>query len=114
MRLKEIVSADFRKNEATLFEEHNTKKKWNLRGGEVVCFLSLNRDQIAFVFAPRDEGVNKAGNARTVFYSQRLRIRGGRWDPLMLQNYAMDAGIELDGIKRFEEHYKELSGRDHE
>jgi len=40
--------------------------------------------------------------------SVRLRLTGSHWNPLMLQNYAEACGIELMGIKRFEEHYERL------
>ena len=40
-----------------------------------------------------------------------LRILTGKWNPLMLANYANRAGIVLEGVKRFEEHYRELKRR---
>jgi hypothetical protein len=33
----------------------------------------------------------------------------GAWNPLMLANYAERAGVHLDGLKKFEEYYKELA-----
>jgi len=44
---------------------------------------------------------------RRVVDSRRLRISGGAWSPLMLQNYANAVGLNLVGIKRFEQLYDE-------
>jgi hypothetical protein len=39
-----------------------------------------------------------------------LTASGGKsvWNPLMLKDYAEEQGIDLDGLKKFEEYYKKL------
>lgn len=108
MRLKYIATVDFRKNETTNFEEHAKKGRWKLKANEVVCFVSRLKTQVVFVHTPQGMGETSQGNERIVVRSQRLRISYGTWDPMMLANYANMAGIRLEGIRRFEEHYKSV------
>ncbi len=47
-----------------------------------------------------------------VIASTRWRIpEGGTWHPLMLGNYAKAVGIKLEGVRIFEEHYREIVER---
>ena len=106
LRLKLITHADFRKSEETNFLLLEKQGKLpRLRKGEGVLFISKQENQLVFVEKVDEfEVENSQGkiiHAR-VIASQRFRIRGTKWNPLMLQNYAERAGFSIPGIKRFE------------
>lgn len=106
LRLKLIVHADFRKSEETNFLElQKAGKLPRLRKGDGVLLISKSDDQLVFV-EKIDEFEAEAADGRVVkarvVASQRFRIRGTKWNPLMLQNYAERAGFKIPGIKRFE------------
>ena len=110
LRLKLIVHADFRKSEKTNFLElQKSGKLPRLRKGEGVLFISKSNDQLVFVEnidefdVETDHGMRHA----KVVASQRFRISGTTWNPLMLQNYAERAGFKIPGIKRFEWYMKD-------
>lgn len=111
LRLKLVAHADFRKSEETNFLElEKSGELPSLRKGEGILLISKKQDQIVFV-EKIDEftttnSKGKVIQARVVA-SQRFRIRGATWNPLMLQNYAERAGFKIPGIKRFEWHMKE-------
>jgi hypothetical protein len=105
MRLRSIDRVDFRKSELT---NVLAMKKRSLRVGEVVCLVSSRGDQIIFAYA-MSEVSEEDGTERQVLRSEKLRLTsGGSWNPMMLANYALDVGIELEGIKLFESHYKDV------
>lgn len=110
MKLKTFLHVDFRKSEWTNFQEFiKTDLGGTLRRGEGVMFISLRGDQFVFV-EPADEfdvRTTKGTTKVQVLASQRFRIRGSKWDPLMLANYAERAGIRIQGIKRFEWYYRD-------
>jgi hypothetical protein len=113
MTVKELEdAADFRKSESTLFEEQAGANPGlrQMKSGECVLLVSKNGKMLRFVFCPK-EIINPAIDRWTeVLESRLLRIRGkGGWNPLMLQNHAISVGLKLVGIKKFEEHYKNLS-----
>ena len=105
LRLKLVVTADFRKTEQTNWIELEAAGEIpkNLKPGDVVCMVSSSRNQVVFVFPPYEHAHD--GKVIRVINSRRLRISGGAWNPLMLQNYAADVGLRLSGITRFEEHF---------
>lgn len=120
MRLKLIVQADFRKSEYTNYIEQSgpakkngkgKKKQLVLKSGEVVCLVSSRGDQIIFVYhMDRVREDEPHSEERSVLHSERLRLTGGgRWNPMMLGNYALQVGIRLEGIKLFEQHYDEMA-----
>ncbi len=51
------------------------------------------------------------GIRRTVIFSQKLRMLDGSWNPYMLGNYATQVGLELVGIKFFQDHFRKLHTR---
>jgi hypothetical protein len=118
MRLKLIAQVDFRKNEHTNYLEQalakqgkKSRKKFALKPGEVVCLVSSSGNQIVFVYNPGSvtDGHADFSVERKVLHSERLRLTsGGRWNPMMLANYAREVGIKLEGIKSFEEHYARM------
>jgi len=109
VRLKYIGRADFRKSELTNYVELNCR---SLKADEVACLVSSTGQQIVFVYALESVSrVLKRGDEveSLVLRSVRLRLtNGGRWDPMMLGNYAKEVGLHLEGIKLFETHYKKL------
>jgi len=108
MRLRYIERADFRKSEQTNFVEVQRRQKLELGAKDVVMLISTKGNQLVFVHG-FDQYQN--GVTRQILRSERLRLTSGTWNPLMLANYAESVGIKIDGIKRFEEHYKALAER---
>ena len=111
LRLKAFAHVDFRKSEKTNFDEFlKTKYGATIKKGEGVLFISKSDDQYVFV-EPAEEfdTVNNKGKKVhiRVLASQRFRIRGSKWSPLMLATYAEKAGLRITGIKRFEWYFKE-------
>lgn len=115
LRLKLIAEVDFRKSEETNFLElEKSGKVPNLKKGEGVLLISKSKNQIVFVEKfERFTAENRVGRSVDVCVvpSQRFRIRGSKWNPLMLQNYAEKAGFNIVGIKRFEWYVKERRQR---
>jgi hypothetical protein len=117
MRLKYIVQADFRKNEYTNFLEHHVikrgkkiEKRIALKPGEVACLVASSGKQVVFVYNPDRVAEDDGEAERFVLHSERLRLTaGGQWDPLMLGNYAAQVGIQLEGIRLFEQHFDEMT-----
>jgi len=111
LRLKLIVHADFRKSEETNFLElQRAGKLPKLKRGDGVLLISKKEDQLVFVEKIDEFKVDTAQGKRVtarVVASQRFRIRGTKWNPLMLQNYAERAGFKIPGIKRFEWYFRD-------
>lgn len=109
MRLKHIAEVSFRTSESTNFDTFiKSLQGETISASEVVLFVAKGGDQLVFVSPRTSIAKNGDGDTVEVLASRRLRIRHGRWNPLMLANYASDVGIELVGLKRFEEFYKDL------
>ena len=107
MRLKYIDAVSFQCSELTNFRALARRNKWSLKAGEVACLVSLTGDQMLFVYAPTEHEV--AGQGLEVLRSERVRLTGKqRWSPSMLGDYAKSIGLPLEGIKLFEEAYKDL------
>lgn len=106
LRLKLVAAADFRKGVPTMMDDlRRAKKLVDLSGDEVVLLISATGLQLAFVF--RDVTIEDRSRVDTVKCTTHYRVQLDRhtpWNPLMLVNYAEEAGIELQGLKRFEEH----------
>jgi hypothetical protein len=108
MRLRHIVSVSFNKSELTNYKEFLLQNPGlELKNQDVILLISKSRDQLVFVYG------FDALNKNQILFTSRMRIMtasGGKgvWNPLMLKNYAKDQGITLDGLKKFEEYYKQL------
>jgi hypothetical protein len=105
IRLRGIVQdCDFRYNELTLFEKYRASKAYqgDLRAGEAYLLVSRTGNQLVWVLRYEPE-VQVLKTKRRRIETLRFRVSGGYWNPLMLANYASEVGIELEGIKRFEE-----------
>ena len=104
MRLRHIETTSFSYSEETMYAM--VSKEYvhlaSLGKNDVVLFRSSTGNQLMFVF-----GFSELTKRRVERYlrSERLRLPKHReWDPMMLANYARDCGIELEGIKTFEQH----------
>lgn len=109
LRLRFIMQVSFGKSERTNFIEFKRKNPAvakMLGPQDVVAFVSKSGDQIRFVYG-FDELYHE-GKKFEVLVSANYRISGGQWNPLMLANYAAEMGLDLRGIKRFEDYYRKL------
>lgn len=112
MRLKLIVSVNFQRSEAENFQAVMKKHPHlDLGPNEVVCMVSLARNQMVFMYR-REEvelvGYGQRRGTADLYRSERLRLSRSTWDHRMLQNYANQLGIQLDGFRRFEEIFPHL------
>lgn len=101
-----MSEGDFRTNDQTMMLDAIKREKLELGPNDVVAFVSLAHNQILFVWRPLEIDVSAYGHRRgnaTVFRSQRLRLSNSTWEPTMLANYAADVGLQLDGLRRFED-----------
>lgn len=109
LRLKRIEQdVDFRKNELTtyrLFKEKN-KNYPDPMPGEAYLFVSKSGNQLMFVLNYKKD-IKLHKSKRDIIESLRLRLSGGRWNPLMLANYAEEVGVKLLGIRKYEEIFEE-------
>jgi hypothetical protein len=106
LRLRYIETVDFRASEHTNYLLAIRKYPYlaKLKPKDAVLLISRKRDQLIFVYG---FGITTGlRGVRRYLRSERLRLENGSWDPLMLQNYAEEAGIFLEGIKTLEEHLK--------
>lgn len=106
MRLKAIIpNTDFRRNEATIIFDYMKSRSYagDLKAGECYLFLSKTGNQLLWFFNNVVEIDAYAERVFDVVDSRKWRVTGGTWHPFMLANYAAEVGIELIGIKRFEE-----------
>lgn len=106
LRLRYIQTVDFRASEHTNYMAAIRKYRYlsKLKPTDAVLFISRKKDQLIFVYGfGMTTGLH---GVRRYLRSERLRLENGSWDPLMLQNYAGEAGIYLEGIKTLEEHLK--------
>jgi hypothetical protein len=100
--LKEVVTANFSKSEATLWDEwQKSNRDTKLRKNQCVLFVSKTLRQLLYIVRVR------AVEGTTVLDSRRWRILSGEWNPQMMQNYANDVGLHFEGFKRFEELHAE-------
>lgn len=108
IKLKQIETVDFRKNERTCWLDFISKnKKFTLTSNEALLFISKSMNQLCFVYGV-DNLTNADGtNGLEVIASLKFRISRGTWSPLRLGEYANQVGLELQGIKSFVEHYEE-------
>ena len=114
MNIKRVAEADFRRADLgiwTLFCSESSGRKLvnrvlveSLTKDDVVAFVSKRGNQLLFIHG-FEQLKTICGDARTMLPSVRYRIVNGTWSPYMLANYALNAGIKVEGIKSFEEHF---------
>jgi len=107
MRLRLVQEADFRTTEIGIFQAATKKEQIDLGPNDVLVFVSIKRNQVLFIWRPYTVDLTKFGTWRrgeaTVFRSERLRLDRSTWSPTMIQNYAEAVGLQLDGLRRFED-----------
>lgn len=111
MRLKLIAHVNFQYSEAENFQLVMKKHRdMHLGPGDVLCMLSQSEGQMVFMYRPTEmelTGYGARKGTATVYRSLRLRLDRSKWDwRNMLQNYANDVGIHLEGLSRFEDIYE--------
>jgi hypothetical protein len=107
MRLRRILSADFRKSEHTLYMEFAKEEKAlaeQLGAHDVIAFVSHGKSIIVFVHG-FDRLKDDVGMTKTILHSEKYRLTDGVWDPYMIANYAHAVGIQLTNLRLFEEHF---------
>lgn len=111
MRLRYVQTVHFGRSELTNFVEVLAKHpefgepagKARLRGDDVVLLVSKTGNQLVFLY-----GFDTFQDKK-VLRSTRLRISGNaRWNPLMLVDYAREVGIQLTGLRAYEDHVRAL------
>lgn len=112
LRLRKVEVVDFRRSEATNFEEFRTRNKQlvdSFGTDDVVLFLNHQMNQLVFVYGFRNlsEEIDGVAMPRQLLVSRRLRLLNGAWSPALLVDYARKAGIELAGLKSFGDRLKE-------
>ena len=110
IRLKGIVqNVDFRQSELTNYEAFRRTKRFqgDPKLGEAYLLISTTGNQLVWILK-YEADVTVFQTERRRIESLRFRISGGYWNPLMLANYAEEVGIDLVGIKRFEEAFAEM------
>lgn len=118
LRLRAIIEVSFVKSEETNFDELWFSKEWgalirSMGHNDVVCLASKMKNQLVFI-----HGYTKVTTTGErpwfALFSQRMRIKRGKglsdeFETLMLGSYAHSCGIELIGLKLFEDHLKRLA-----
>lgn len=107
VRLKRVVSdVGFRYGIAHHVAELRKQRKLDIVGAdECVLLVSRTQRQLAFVFPLVDLGATRTHEQRAALTHLRVQLsHSSPWNPLMLANYAGSAGIEIVGLKRFEDH----------
>lgn len=106
LRLRYVDVVDFRQSELTNFDAFRAKNRElcaSFKADDVVLFMNSARTQLVFVYGFRRI---KLATELDILPSRRLRLRNGAWSPKLLVEYAKLAGIELQGLKSFEERYE--------
>jgi hypothetical protein len=111
MLLRHIATCDFRANEQTnyLLEVKKYPGLAKLGENDVVLLRSMKGDQLVFIFGFRMVNDERGRHARRFLRSEKLRLERGRWNELMVANYAEQVGIKLDGLKKLEDHLEEIA-----
>jgi hypothetical protein len=106
VRLRAIIfDSDFRKNEVSLYEQFRRNKKrfpGERKAGECDLFISKQRNQLIW-FVSETPLETTRGRPVVAVHSFRSRLDHSGWNPQMLANYAKAVGIDLVGIRRFED-----------
>jgi len=110
LRLKAVMRVSFQRSEKTNLDIFKRAPHYpgDLKSGEAFLFLSMTGDQLLFIYRNPIDFMGPAGKTWVVTDSRKLRLSGGTWNPHMLQNYAHELGLDLVGIKRFEQIHDEM------
>ena len=104
VRLKEIYETSFARSEMTNYRLWRKETTRSLAAGEALCIVSKTGNQMVFVWKPKL--ITYGGSNAEAFLSVRIRLDSTKWwDGRMLRNYANQVGLELVGLKRYEQYY---------
>lgn len=98
-----IFHESFIRSELTRFNMLIKSIKGGLKPGECIVFISLTKHIIQFVWAPRTMH-SKSEHAvfvdtEVVTMVQHRIIKGMQWNPLFLQEWARECGIEITNFR---------------
>lgn len=118
MRLRHVATVDFRKSEATHYEDicERYPQLRKLGGNDVVLLRSSGGAQAVFVHGFDAIGETREGVKRVCLHSERARIVqgiGGGWSAKMIADYAEQLGIQLEGMQTLKEEESQRQ-REHE
>lgn len=110
LNLRLVATVDFRRGVPFHYDELRKRKLLaDISADEVILLISQTGLQVAFVFH-EEQISSRNGDPVSAIGHYRVQLsRHTPWAPRMLSEYASAAGIELIGVKRFEEH---LQSRD--
>lgn len=106
VRLRRLVTgADFRHGIPWHVQQLRAERKLPSTMEPDECVLLVSRTQLSLAFVFPEMTFRSAQRERHAIAHYRVQLgESTPWNPLMLRNYAEQAGIEIAGIKRFEEH----------
>lgn len=110
LSLRMIATVDFRIGVPGHYDA--LKKKRLLRDisdDETVLLVSQTGRQLAFVFHEVQLNSRSGEPVKAIAHYRIQLDRHTPWSPLMLSEYAAQAGIELQHVKRFEDHLREVA-----
>jgi len=107
VRLRRIVTCDFRRSESTNFNDNKLVPKTlreSMGPHDVVVLKPNSGTQVVFVFRPVNVTRERDGAVLPALPSLRVRLPKHRsWDPAMLGEYAHEVDLQITGIKRLRE-----------
>jgi len=115
VNIRRVEETDFRRCDIRIFTEfrnNNAGFVKKLAKDDIVVFISKQRNQMLFIHGFTEFFAADGSSIREALQSIRHRIVGGAWNPLMLKNYAEEAGLQIEGLSRFEDHFKHLVEND--
>lgn len=107
VRLKGIRTVSFRQSELTNYDWLRKKRKFatDLKPNEVYLLVSKMGNQLVWILNDAQVKVGENGDAKRMLDTRRWRLDSRTpFNPLMIQNYANEVGIELVGIKKLQDH----------
>ena len=108
LRLRLVATVDFRHGVPFHYDELKKSNRLDeVRADECILLVSQTGTRVAFVFREANTTSRNGEPVKVVSSFQLALDRRTPWSPLMLQNYAEQVGIELLGLKRFEDHVLE-------
>jgi hypothetical protein len=110
LHLKAVIRCSFQRSEVTNLDLFRQEGHFpgELLNGEAFLLLAKGGNQLIFIFRSPVNYESPTGASWEVIDSRKLRLTGGTWSPYMLQDYANEVGLNLVGIKRFEQVHDEM------
>jgi len=108
LRLRLVATVDFRFGVPHHWVELKKERNIRLQRGETVLMISQTKYQLAWVVNDSEFDDGRGQTVRGITHLRTQLDKHRPFNPKMLQNYANDSGIELDGaaLKRFEDYMK--------